>query len=779
MRKIGRSVIAGAVLAGLVSFVPAQAAPASPRAVEPGVLNATTPLDVIARFADSIPRWTLHAPGVRIHYRFESIPAFTATATPDALRLLARDPHLAYLEADKPIRFALDTATKATRAHDVWDPKPPAEPLRDASGHIIDGTGLGIAIVDSGLDGTHPDFAAPGKVARNVIATPAGFVASTYTNAGAAHGTHVAGIAAGPGTASGGLNRGAAPGASIYMFSVGVAGTIQHAAMAFDWILKHGAEQNPPIRVVNNSWGCGSAACSTFNPYQVHNYLASALARSGVVVTFAAGNDGGDGWVSVTNEEANNQTPGIIAVANYSDIDLGKRDGCMASSSSRGASSTPSTWPDVAAPGTKIMSTWPIGIDGTNTPNTRTPDGKNTYREFSGTSMAAPHVAGIAALMLHANPSLSAAEVEFILKNTARKSTNEKECGVRSTAYVNADALDTLDGSNYIGGHGLVDALSAVTTALSFDEIPSMPEPEAIPDSFLAGDEGVDVEQTLFAHPDGSLTPEFPGEAQTAYVVDPVTPVSFTSAPLTDPADYSGFAITAFFGTTGDLCRASLNAFWQRAEVIRVAAGGGEKRLGASEKKGTFVCPAAPFPRELQVVLGEAEHFDPGDRIRLTLLMRQTGTVVVPSNPGPESHAIVYVGAATPTRIAFGAGLEHPAAGSPAECFIREDCADLAGPVVEAPLVCGAIPIALSWEGPPGSGIMSACDTNVYVCVVAGAPGDPWGTCRQDGPLTTVWAQMYGECRSFGPDGGAPPPGAHGRCLSTRFRKEDPPRQVE
>ncbi|HVL86978.1 MAG TPA: S8 family serine peptidase, partial [Candidatus Thermoplasmatota archaeon] len=97
--------------------------------------------------------------------------------------------------------------------------------------------------------------------------------------------------------------------------------------------------------------------------------LATALVQAGVVVVWAAGNDGGDGTIDNVNAYAKNPIPGNLAVANYDDDAVrGGRNGALAPSSSRGASISPSTWPDLSAPGTTIRAafglTGPLGWAG-------------------------------------------------------------------------------------------------------------------------------------------------------------------------------------------------------------------------------------------------------------------------------------------------------------------------------------------------------------------------------------------------------------------------------
>lgn len=775
-----RAALLGTVLMMLLPFGTGNAAESeTPGRVEPGVLDATTPTRVIARFDRSVPPGIASLPGFDLEYRFGSIPAVSGIATPNAIRALANAGGLAYLEADKPIVFALDTATTASRAKEVFEPSfRPSEDspaLTDASGATIDGRGVGIAIIDSGLDGTHPDFASPGKIGHNFIVTEETFTEAPYTVQGVAHGTHVAGIAAGNGELSGGVNRGAAPGATVTMFSVGPRGMIVFAAKAFDWILQNGAQQNPPIRVVNNSWGCGGIACRRFNPYQVHEFLATKMTQQGITVAWAVGNDLGRGWVSTVNAEATNPAPGIIGVANYDDADLGKRDRCINDKSSRGASAHPQTWPDIAAPGTKIVSTYPVNAE----QNTRRPDGANAYREMSGTSMATPHVAGVAALMLQANPALRPGDIEFILKNSATKLPVRGRCGILNPPYVNADPHETLDGSNYAGGHGLIDAYEAVRRAISFSGIPSMPPAEPLPDDFIVRNPSLHVEQTLYLARDGSLRESFPEQGEPEiHPIDGATDITFTSAQLDEAVAYSAFHASAFVGMIGEGCETSLNNIKIRATFARVDAAGDTHRIGATEDRLLFTCTTAPYQRDLPLILDEEVPFEAGDRIRVSIGARQTQPIITQEKPGPFSTGLLYEdGAPTPSRIEVGSTVRDPLEGSAEECLIRQDCSDLAGHATSGPVLCGAAGMAVDWFGAPGSGIVARCGETAIGCVVPGLPTDPAGRCHAETVVGSVFEHARGDCRAITPEGFRT--SGRGRCSALKFIDDDPPEPVE
>ena len=353
--------------------------------------------------------------------------------------------------------------------------------LADASGHRLDGRGASIAIIDTGIDPTHPAFALAGRGSKvaavlsaeaciidgeespytsEVSSDPACVVPVPPANVDAGHGGHgtmVGGVAVGDayqlpdGTEVGGVALGAR--LIVISTTAGLVGIDN----AFAWILAHHAapcgagvpaSECPPIKVVNCSWGASTPAIA---------HLQDALARAGVVTVWANGNTGGDGSTDHSNPDAtDDQTPGVIAVAAYDDHGTGTRDGELASTSSRGQASQPTTWPDVSAPGVNIISAcrpYQAICPAVETEPPRSGPGPNdvdTYFIGSGTSFAAPEVAGIVAMLFQADPAASAGQIEDALKSTAYK----------FKFGVPYQALGPYT-SSYDKGAGLVDAYAA------------------------------------------------------------------------------------------------------------------------------------------------------------------------------------------------------------------------------------------------------------------------------------------------------------------------------
>ncbi len=317
-----------------------------------------------------------------------------------------------------------------------------------------------VVINDSGIDGTHADLEYPQHVIQNVqIVTdtatlsptaPEGFtpllavenVPDTDTHVG--HGTHCAGIVAGTGQDSGGLYRGVAPGARLIGLGSGAGLFILNGLGGFEWSLANQAAYR--IRVISNSWGGGGA----FDPNDPIALASKRAHDRNIVVVFAAGNSG----PSQDTMSPYAKAPWVIGVA------AGTKEGGLVGFSSRGipAGQRPPgdfNYPTITAPGTgrefdsdsaiftsDVVSTRALTNVVANgaTADTEIPTGYLPfYTQISGTSMATPHIAGVVALLLQANPSLTADQVKTTLQQTASRMPGFEDFEVGS-GYVNAYA---------------------------------------------------------------------------------------------------------------------------------------------------------------------------------------------------------------------------------------------------------------------------------------------------------------------------------------------------
>jgi serine protease AprX len=290
------------------------------------------------------------------------------------------------------------------------------------------GKGVGVAVIDSGIDATQGDFA---NVKRNVkivgpvVDEPVGgylYVDLENTDLTSGHGTHVASTIAGTGAESSGKYRGVAPGASLIGVGTGDAISILYALQGFDFVLRPEIRETHNVRVISNSWGTSGRHFAPYDPISIASKLAYDL---GVVVLFAAGNEG-PGADTLNPYSA---SPCVISVA------AGDKSGLLADFSSRGVPGDVLHRPDITAPGVDIVAA--RAATGAVTPPYEGDLQYGTrYSSISGTSMATPHMSGVVALMLEVNPGLNLDSVLKTLTGTATPMPNAAwEVGA---GYVNA-----------------------------------------------------------------------------------------------------------------------------------------------------------------------------------------------------------------------------------------------------------------------------------------------------------------------------------------------------
>jgi serine protease AprX len=357
--------------------------------------------------------------GITQAVRVDTIDAVGVVGSTEAYEAIARWNDVRFVDADSPVRFENHVAKKDTGVDKV----------RKGAGKVgkYNGKGITVAIIDTGIESTHQDL--DDRVVKHVNFEPAWFF--DMINDGDQD------------------MSGVAPGATLANFKIadvqqGVDCTLpcdigweMNALVAYEYAIEHRNDKIYPggIRVINNSWSTYEVD-SEVEPISL---IVQAAAKKGIISVFAAGNDG-PGKNTVAKGPNSLESVITVAAACKSEDSCGK--GKIADFSSRGPQV------DIAAPGDNIYSALArasaFGPIGSHSPPGGPADAVD-YVGLSGTSMAAPHVAGIVALMLDANPKLTRAQVEKILIKTA------------------VDRGDK--GFDTSWGFGMVDAYAAVNKA--------------------------------------------------------------------------------------------------------------------------------------------------------------------------------------------------------------------------------------------------------------------------------------------------------------------------
>ena len=385
---------------------------------------------VIVQFREeAMPEAVIRAHGGVPGSWLPTISALIAEVPDTSLDALASHPAVRAVSADRGVRGELQRSVRATVGA-AW--------VAERLGY--DGAGIGVAIVDSGVASSHDDL-------TNRVVHFADFVnrqAQPYDDYG--HGTHVAGIIAGTGQSSGGVRRGIAPGANIVALKALDAtgdGNVSQVVAAVDYAIRHRATFN--IRIINLSVAAGVYESYNSDPLTL---AARRAVDAGIVVITAAGNLGRDasGAAQSSGITAPGNAPWVLTVGASNDRGtIDRSDDTVASFSSRGPSLIDgAVKPDLVAPGVGIESLADAGtVLYVTRPAARrwgtVRSATEPYMTLSGTSMAAPVVAGTVALMLQANPSLSPDNVKAILQRTATASSRYDQF-TQGAGFLNARA---------------------------------------------------------------------------------------------------------------------------------------------------------------------------------------------------------------------------------------------------------------------------------------------------------------------------------------------------
>jgi serine protease AprX len=380
-----------------------------------------------------------------------NLPIVGALATADQIQQIYARSDVLSVWYNAPLSLENNDSTAITGVQQLR-----ADQSLRSAGVPFSGRGIGVVVNDSGVDGSHADIRYPHHTVQNVLAQTnlnsfSGVLPITYqenvenTDIAGGHGSHVAGIIGGNGAQSSGKYAGVAPGAKIIGYGSGAGLFILDTLGGFDYALTHQHDYN--IRVISNSFGNTSDVGTNFNPDDPTNVATKALTDNGVIVVFSAGN-AGSGESTITGNFK--KAPWVITVA------AGDKKGALASFSSRGTKGHGGEvmvrgetyrWvdePTVTAPGVDVVSVRASlsslsALSLSDDSETVAPQHLPYYTLSSGTSMSAPHISGVVALMLEANPHMNWREVKKILRDTATNMSGRESWEV-GAGYVNAYA---------------------------------------------------------------------------------------------------------------------------------------------------------------------------------------------------------------------------------------------------------------------------------------------------------------------------------------------------
>ena len=426
------------VLVALTLILSANLAFAGPRKMSKDLESKTSgKVDVIVQF-NHVPNANDHQRvanhGGKLKRELGHFRGGLYTVSAERLAELANDPNVTYVSPDRKLHGSSTNAS-------AWKLDYHNETINTAAATSLglDGTGIGVAVIDSGL-------ANVSDLNSNNVVYSQDFTGDTVNGAADVygHGTHVAGIIAGNGNASTGANNfytftGIAPNASIVNLRVLDAngnGTTSDVIAAIQTAIELQGTYN--IKVINLSLGGPVLESYTLDP------LCQAVEQawqSGITVVVAAGNygrnnnAGNNGYGTITSP---GNDPYVITVgAMNTEGTPDRTDDIIASYSSKGPSLGDAiVKPDLVAPGNLIVSLYtPADTINQENPGNEVPlslyqtkgtsAASGSYFILSGTSMATPMVSGAAALLLQQNPNLTPDQVKATLMFTAFKNLQQ------------------------------------------------------------------------------------------------------------------------------------------------------------------------------------------------------------------------------------------------------------------------------------------------------------------------------------------------------------------
>ncbi|WP_255168450.1 S8 family peptidase [Natrononativus amylolyticus] len=412
------------------------------------------------------------------YYAFEALPIAYSLLGGDQLSTVAGWPEVRRLSPNRELELEHDDARPDTRAKDVQAGEGLETEYTGENAHV--------AVVDTGIDGAHPDLEGNLEANWQWVGDPLAEEGDLWIDAGlvntddVGHGTHCSGSVGADGSASDGEYRGMAPDVTLTSYSANASLTVLKTVSAYDHLLSNQRSGDHDIHVASNSYGAGPG---DYDPYDPLNVAMWKCFEEGVLITFSAGNDGPDDDTLGQRKQAPYALSVAATHADQSITDFSSRGAEDGNHDRREAlenltdlyrgvpegelGTLELNRPSVAAKGNDVMSTlnpaqplWALEDDD-----------ELYYGLMSGTSMANPVAAGCAALVIDAYYERHGEYPDPIDVITTLEATADAAA---------ADGLEESDGTaDYTAanaGAGYVDALAAVERAedgelATFDEV--------------------------------------------------------------------------------------------------------------------------------------------------------------------------------------------------------------------------------------------------------------------------------------------------------------------